>query len=112
MPDYYRGISFDPSSNERSATLQFLKDQSKWDENGQLYKDYKVIKDYTKRLGCKSLGTVGTCWGTYPVLRMSEDVDIKAAISMHPSHPTILGKISAVARALIELSARQNKRCL
>ena len=27
--------------------------------------------------------------GTYPVIRMSEDFDIKAGISMHPSHPNV-----------------------
>ena len=47
--------------------------------------------NYSKELGCKSFGAIGTCWGTYPVIRMSESVDIKAGISMHPSHPNIMG---------------------
>lgn len=92
IPDYYRGVSFDPNSNARHITLQFLTDQSKWANNGQLYQDYSIIKSYAKdNLGCKTFGTIGTCWGTYAVLRMSEDVDIKAAVSMHPSHPSVLG---------------------
>eukprot|EP00093_Oithona_nana_P005975 05975.XXX_109968_110940_1 [CDS] Oithona nana genome sequencing. len=91
IPDYYRGVSFDPNSNARHITLQFLTDQSKWANNGQLYQDYSITKSYAKdNLGCKTFGTIGTCWGTYAVLRMSEDVDIKAAVSMHPSHPSVL----------------------
>ena len=91
IPDYYRGISFDPASHARQITLQFLSDQSRWDNNGQLFQDYSIVKSYAKdTLGCKTIGVIGTCWGTYAVLRMSEDVDIKAAVSMHPSHPSVL----------------------
>ena len=92
IPDYYRGVSFDPTTKARHITLQFLTDQSKWSNNGQLFQDYSIVKSYAKEnLGCKTFGTIGTCWGTYAVLRMSEDVDIKAAVSMHPSHPSVLG---------------------
>ena len=32
---------------------------------------------------------IGTCWGTYLVVKLSSYVDLKAGISMHPSHTAI-----------------------
>ena len=32
---------------------------------------------------------IGTCWGTYVVVKLSSYVDLKAGISMHPSHTAI-----------------------
>ena len=87
IPDYYRGTFVDPSKTPRDQTVQFLKDKSDWD--GYLKDDWLNVKDYAKRQGCKTFGGIGTCWGTYVVIRMSEDVEVKAGISMHPSHPPI-----------------------
>ena len=93
MPDYYRG-KFDDLSDP-SRTAQFLIDQSLWEGMpiGQLQQDFLNILDFLKKRGCKTIGTIGTCWGTYPVIRMSEYVDIKAGISMHPSHPGVIRRL-------------------
>ena len=32
---------------------------------------------------------IGFCWGSYPVLRLSAYPQIKAGVSIHPSHPKI-----------------------
>ena len=32
---------------------------------------------------------IGTCWGSYLVVKLSSDVDFKAGLSMHPSHTAI-----------------------
>ena len=88
MPDYYRGFAANTLQNPK----EFLKNNSDW--NGQLKEDFLKVKEYGKNLNpnCETFGSIGTCWGTYPVIRMSEDVEIKAGISMHPSHPPIIGK--------------------
>ena len=85
LPDYYRG----GAGNTADDVPKFLKEESNW--NGRLKSDVSKVMNYSKEFGCKSYGAIGTCWGTYPVIRMSESVDIKAGISMHPSHPNIMG---------------------
>ena len=87
MPDYFRGLAANTLKNPK----EFLKSNSDW--NGQLKEDFLKVKEYGKNLNpkCKTFGTIGTCWGTYPVIRMSEDVEIKVGISMHPSHPNVIG---------------------
>ena len=32
---------------------------------------------------------LGTCWGSYVVLRLCENVNFKAGVSYHPSHSRI-----------------------
>ncbi len=88
LPDYYRGTFIDPSQAPPQETVAFIKEQSDW--NGRLGRDFLAVKQYGQDLGCKNFGSIGTCWGSYPVIRMSEDVDVKAGISMHPSHPNLL----------------------
>ncbi len=39
-------------------------------------------------------GFVGTCWGTYMTVRLSSYVEVKAGISMHPSHTPVIGMLS------------------
>ena len=33
---------------------------------------------------------IGTCWGSYPVVRLSMFDTISAGVSMHPSHPILM----------------------
>ena len=86
MPDYYRGGS-GALAKDKAA---FFKTMS-WD--AQLKSDFEIVKTFGKQYGCQTFGSIGTCWGTYPVVRMSEDTEVKAGISMHPSHPNIIGII-------------------
>ena len=90
MPDYFRGFAANTMKNQ----TEFLKENSNWNSTStkpNLKEDFLEVKEYGKKLKCKTFGSIGTCWGTYPVIRMSEDVEIKAGISMHPSHPNLIG---------------------
>ena len=57
---------------------------------GRLQQDFLNVLEFLKKQGCQSIGSIGTCWGSYPVIRMSSHPDIKAGISMHPSHPGVM----------------------
>mgnify|MGYP001252335365 CR=1 FL=1 len=46
--------------------------------------------------GRSPMGAVGTCWGSYVVLRLAEDVGFQAGVSFHPSHSPIAGSILQV----------------
>ena len=61
---------------------------------GRLQQDFLNVLDFLKKQGCESIGSIGTCWGTYPVIRMSSYPDIKAGISMHPSHPGVIQNLA------------------
>ena len=45
---------------------------------------------YAKDQGCTTFGAIGTCWGSYMVVRMSADALVSAGVSMHPSHPNMI----------------------
>ena len=47
------------------------------------------IKPYAEKYGAKTFGAVGTCWGSYVVLRLAEFVEFQAGVSFHPSHSKI-----------------------
>jgi len=38
-----------------------------------------------------SIGLIGTCWGSFPVVMLSRFENIKCGISMHPSHDKLIG---------------------
>ena len=57
---------------------------------GRLQQDFLNVLEFLKKQGCQSIGSIGTCWGSYPVIRMSSHPDIKAGISMHPSHAGVI----------------------
>ena len=91
MPDYYRGEMCDPSK-EGDRVVKFLQDKTKWSE---LQVDWeKRVKPLAEKLGAKTYGTVGCCWGSYMVMRLCAQVCFKAGISFHPSHSPIIGMIN------------------
>ena len=45
---------------------------------------------YAEGHGCKTFGAIGTCWGSYMVVRLAADPKMKAGVSMHPSHSPIM----------------------
>ena len=63
---------------------------------GRLQQDFLNVLKFLKKQGCESIGSIGTCWGTYPVIAMSSHPDIKAGISMHPSHPGVIKQLAYV----------------
>jgi len=90
MPDFYRGDMCDPAA-EPDRIGGFIKDVTKWPS---LKLDWeKKVKPYAEKHGAKTYGSVGTCWGSYVVLRLAEDVGFNAGVSFHPSHSPISGMI-------------------
>ena len=45
---------------------------------------------YAEGNGCKTFGAIGTCWGSYLVVRMAAHPKMLAGVSMHPSHSPIM----------------------
>merc|ERR1712200_261596 len=83
MPDFYRGDMCDPAA-EPDRIGGYIKDVTKWPS---LKLDWeKKVKPYAEKNGAKTYGSVGTCWGSYVVLRLAEDVGFNAGVSFHPSH--------------------------
>ena len=94
MPDFYRGDMCDPAA-EPDRIGGFIKDVTKWPS---LKLDWeKKVKPYAEKNGAKTYGSVGTCWGSYVVLRLAEDVGFNAGVSFHPSHSPIAGMILQVS---------------
>ena len=94
MPDFYRGDMCDPAA-EPDRIGGFIKDVTKWPS---LKLDWeKKVKPYAEKHGAKTYGSVGTCWGSYVVLRLAEDVGFNAGVSFHPSHSPISGMILQVS---------------
>ena len=91
MPDFYRGDMCEPTE-ARIGT--FIKDVTNWDK---LKVDWEQkIKPYAEKHGAQTYGAVGTCWGSYVVLRLAENVGFQAGVSFHPSHSPIAGSILQV----------------
>jgi len=84
LPDYYRGtfqIPWLPGAKE------FLKKQSNWTS---IKSDFDLVKEFAESKGAQTYGAIGTCWGTYPTIRLSTLPEFKAGVSMHPSHSPVM----------------------
>ena len=57
-----------------------------------------------------SFGCVGTCWGSYMVLRESAYDFMKAGVSMHPSHTPIAGLLGEDVGSLEMLGMNTKSR--
>jgi len=88
IPDYYRnGEGRDPAN--ATDVVDFIKTRTNWTK---LQADWKEkILPYAQKHGAKSFGAVGTCWGSYMVVRFSSLPEFKAGVSFHPSHTPISG---------------------
>lgn len=87
IPDYYRGTAAKKHTLNRRLGL-FIKRNSHW---GKLKKDWEdVVLPYAMDHGCTTFGAIGTCWGSYMVVRMSSHPLISAGVSMYPSHSPIM----------------------
>ena len=54
-------------------------------------KDWEdAVLPYAEDHGCTTFGAIGTCWGSYMVVRMSAHPKMLAGVSMHPSHSPIM----------------------
>jgi dienelactone hydrolase len=84
LPDDYRGtfqIPWLPGGQE------FVKRESNWTA---LQSDWLLVKEFAESNGAVTFGAIGTCWGTYPTVRLSSLPEFKAAVSMHPSHSPVM----------------------
>lgn len=99
LPDFYRERKFhDPAT---PGTMEFLKDRTQWSSLRVDFEE-KVLK-FAKEKGATSFGAIGTCWGSYMVVRQSAYPELKAGVSMHPSHTPIANNIlGEVEKELLE----------
>ena len=96
MPDFYRGTWKDPSEPD---VVQYIKDQTNW---AKLQQDLeKIVLPFAKSKGATSLGALGTCWGSYMVVRECAYDQFKAGVSWHPSHSPIMGLLGEDEKQLI-----------
>ena len=56
-------------------------------------KDWDAVLPYAEEHGCKTFGAIGTCWGSYMVVRMAAHPKMLAGVSMHPSHSPIMEQL-------------------
>jgi len=85
LPDYFRGEEAPAFTDP--AVFTFLAKVSNWTS---LQSDWGKVKEFMEEKGVNSFGAIGTCWGSYPTIRLSTLPEFKAGVSMHPSHSTIM----------------------
>lgn len=101
MPDYFKGAHY---INEFD---NFISDHTQW-SNLKADWEYK-IHPLAKQLGAKKISAVGTCWGSYMVLRLSALPEVSCGVSMHPAHPLwIQNVLREDERALLQQVRNNN----
>jgi len=98
IPDFYRGTWKDPTSPD---VVQFIKDQTDWSKL-KVDLEEKVLP-FAKSKGATSFGSLGTCWGSYMVLRESAYKEFLAGVSWHPSHSPIAGLLGEDEKSILEV---------
>jgi len=101
VPDWFRGDNipggnfFGPQTPAWSISVtNWTNIQSDWTN---------VILPYLQDQSPSSIGLIGTCWGSYPVVRLSMFDDISAGVSMHPSHDKLLAAAGDDEAAVLSL---------
>jgi len=97
MPDFYRDGRFHDPKNP--GTPEFLKEHTQWSKLKGDVED--VVLPFAKEKGATSFGAIGTCWGSYMVVRQGAYPEFKAGVSMHPSHSPIAGMIGEAEADLL-----------
>jgi len=98
LPDFYRNGTYqDPT---QPGVVEFIKDKTQW---SKLRIDFEeTVLPFAKQNGATSFGAIGTCWGSYMVIRESVHDDLKAGVSMHPSHSPIAGLLGEDEKELLK----------
>jgi len=97
IPDYYRGTWRDPTAPD---VVQFIKDNTSWDK---LRVDIdNIVLPFVKSKGATRIAAIGTCWGSYLVLRLGAYPEVVAGASWHPSHSPIAGLVGEDEKHLLE----------
>jgi len=98
LPDYYRDGKFHDVKNP--GTMEFLKDQSDWSKLKVDFED-KVLP-FARENGATTFGAIGTCWGSYMVVRQCAFPALKAGVSMHPSHTPVSSIMGEVEKDILQ----------
>jgi len=89
LPDWYRGDWKNPFGTPPEELVAFVSKVTNW--TGYLEPDLKnKVLPFAKKNGAEVFGSIGTCWGSYPVVRMSAMDEFKCGVSMHPSHTPLI----------------------
>jgi len=97
LPDWFRGTWQDPF---QPGIPEFLARTTQWDK---ILSDWeRLVRPLAVESGAGTFLTVGTCWGSYPVLRFSSLNDFKAGISIHPSHTKISEALGVDEKSILE----------
>ena len=94
LPDYYRGGCI-------AATDPGLGDFIKYYDYAKLEPDVNRVIAFAREKGAEIFGSVGTCWGSYLVMKYSSFPDFKAGISIHPSHSRMCGVLGETEESLL-----------
>merc|ERR1712106_428425 len=89
IPDWFRGNNAPPGKLDPTWLAQvtnWTSIQADWEKTILPYLETKLTKPL-------SIGLIGTCWGSYPVVFLSRFDNIKCGISMHPSHDKLINLV-------------------
>jgi len=84
IPDYFRGTWKSPFTTDPLELMEWARDKTTWTKRKLDWEN--IVLPTAKKHGAHSFGCVGTCWGSYMVVRLSSYPGMKAGVSMHPSH--------------------------
>lgn len=96
IPDFYRGTYREPTAPD---VVQWLKEVTNWTKLKQTFED--IVMPFARSKGAKEFGAIGTCWGSYMVLRECAYPEFKVGVSWHPSHSPISAGLGEEERALL-----------
>merc|ERR1711892_813 len=94
IPDWFRGNN-QPEGGYgfgTDAQITWSKEVTNWTKIETDWKNVVLPYLETKLSAPLSIGLIGTCWGSYPVVFLSRFNNIKCGISMHPSHPGLIAQ--------------------
>jgi len=88
IPDWYRGTNMPDGGFTDPATVPWLISVT---NSTKIIEDWKeIVLPFIEDLAPDaSIGVIGTCWGSYPVMQLSQFSEVAAGISMHPSHQSL-----------------------
>ena len=90
IPDWFRGNNAPASPPNRPPNRPWLVQVTNWTRIESDWNNTILPYLETKINGPLSIGLIGNCWGSYPVVLLSRFNNIKCGISMHPSHSGLI----------------------
>jgi len=98
LPDWFRGTWQDPF--EPAGIPEFLNRTTQWDK---ILSDFHaLVEPLATERGATTFGSVGTCWGSYPVVRFSALPNFNAGVSAHPSHSRLCQAMGVDEKSILE----------